>query len=77
MIPLLLYITKTFSVEEILMDFGYTYAPNLIHQGASVITVKFHQHMVTRKKGQKLYKLDAFIEVVGLPTTYGSSPKPI
>jgi hypothetical protein len=26
------------SVEETLMDFGYTYAPNLIHQGASVIT---------------------------------------
>jgi hypothetical protein len=28
----------TLSVEETLMDFGYTYAPNLIHQGASVIT---------------------------------------
>jgi hypothetical protein len=26
------------SVEEALMNFGYTYAPNLIHQGASVIT---------------------------------------
>jgi hypothetical protein len=26
------------SVEETLMNFGYTYAPNLIHQGASVIT---------------------------------------
>jgi hypothetical protein len=38
MIPLLLYLTTTFSVEETLMDFGYTYAPNLIHQGASVIT---------------------------------------
>jgi hypothetical protein len=37
-IPLLLYITTTFSVEETLMDFSYTYAPNLIHQGASVIT---------------------------------------
>jgi hypothetical protein len=37
-IPLLLYLTTTFSVEETLMDFGYTYAPNLIHQGASVIT---------------------------------------
>jgi hypothetical protein len=36
-IPLLLYLTTTFSVEETLMDFGYTYAPNLIHQGASVI----------------------------------------
>jgi hypothetical protein len=34
----LLYLTTTFSVEETLMDFGYTYAPNLIHQGASVIT---------------------------------------
>jgi hypothetical protein len=37
MIPLLLYLTTTFSVEETLMDFGYTYAPNLIHQGASII----------------------------------------
>jgi predicted glycosyltransferase len=26
------------SVEETLMNFGYMYAPNLIHQGASVIT---------------------------------------
>jgi hypothetical protein len=38
MIPLLLYLTTTFSVEETLIDFGYTYAPKLIHQGASVIT---------------------------------------
>jgi hypothetical protein len=38
MIPLLLYLTPTFSVEETLIDFSYTYAPNLIHQGASVIT---------------------------------------
>jgi hypothetical protein len=37
-VPLLLSLTTTFSVEETLMDFGYTYAPNLIHQGASVIT---------------------------------------
>jgi hypothetical protein len=37
-ITLLLSLTTTFSVEETLMDFGYTYAPNLIHQGASVIT---------------------------------------
>jgi hypothetical protein len=37
-VPLLLSLTKTFSVEETLMDFGYTYAPNLIHQRASVIT---------------------------------------
>jgi hypothetical protein len=37
-IPLLLSLTKTLSVEETLMDFNYTYAPNLIHQGASVIT---------------------------------------
>jgi hypothetical protein len=37
-IPLFLSLTTTFSVEETLMDFGYTYAPNLIHQGASVIT---------------------------------------
>ena len=26
------------SVEETLMYFGYTYAPNLTHQGASIIT---------------------------------------
>jgi hypothetical protein len=34
----LLSFTTTVSVEETLMDFGYTSAPNLIHQGASVIT---------------------------------------
>jgi hypothetical protein len=28
----------TLSVEETLIDFDYTYAPNLIHQGASIIT---------------------------------------
>jgi hypothetical protein len=37
-IPLFLSLTTTFSVEEKLTDFGYTYAPNLIHHGASVIT---------------------------------------
>jgi hypothetical protein len=37
-VPLLLSLTTTFSVEETLMDFGYTFAPNFIHQGASVIT---------------------------------------
>jgi hypothetical protein len=37
-VPLLLSLTTTFSVEETLMDFCYAYAPNLIHQGASVIT---------------------------------------
>ena len=37
-VPLLLSLTKKFSVEETLMDFGYTYSPNLIHQGAYVIT---------------------------------------
>jgi hypothetical protein len=37
-VPLFLSLTTPFSVEETLMDFGYTYAPNLIHQGASVIT---------------------------------------
>jgi hypothetical protein len=37
-VPLLLSLTTPFSVKETLMDFGYTYAPNLIHQGASVIT---------------------------------------
>jgi hypothetical protein len=38
LIPLLLSLTTTFLVEETLMDFSYTYAPILIHQGASVIT---------------------------------------
>jgi hypothetical protein len=33
-----LFITMALSVEETLMYFGYTYAPNLTHQGASVIT---------------------------------------
>jgi hypothetical protein len=33
-----LFLTMVLSVEETLMNFGYTYAPNLIHQGASVIT---------------------------------------
>ena len=33
-----LFITMVLSVEETLMYFGYTYAPNLTHQGASVIT---------------------------------------
>jgi hypothetical protein len=37
-IPLFLSLKTTLSVEETLMDFSYTYAPNLIHQGASVIT---------------------------------------
>jgi hypothetical protein len=37
-VPLLLSLTTTFLAKETLMDFGYTYAPNLIHQGASVIT---------------------------------------
>jgi hypothetical protein len=38
MIPLLLSLITTLSVEETLMDFGYLYAPNLFHQGASIIT---------------------------------------
>jgi hypothetical protein len=38
MVSLLLSLTPSFSVKETLMNFGYTYAPNLIHQGASVIT---------------------------------------
>jgi hypothetical protein len=38
MIPLLLSLTTTFSVEKTMTYFGYTYAPNLIHQGVSVIT---------------------------------------
>jgi len=33
-----LFLTIVISVEETLMNFSYTYAPNLIHQGASVIT---------------------------------------
>jgi hypothetical protein len=37
-VPLLLSLTTTFSIKETLMDFGYMYAPNLVHQGASVIT---------------------------------------
>jgi hypothetical protein len=36
--PLLLSLTTALSVEETLMDFGYMYAPNLIHQRASIIT---------------------------------------
>jgi hypothetical protein len=32
------------TVEETLMDFGYTFAPNLIHQGASVITEILSTH---------------------------------
>jgi hypothetical protein len=36
-LSLSLFITMVLSVEETLMNFGYTYAPNLIHQGASVI----------------------------------------
>jgi hypothetical protein len=35
---LALFITMVFSVEETFMYFGYMYAPNLTHQGASVIT---------------------------------------
>jgi hypothetical protein len=37
-LSLSLFLTTTLLVEETLMNFGYTYAPNLIHQGASVIT---------------------------------------
>jgi hypothetical protein len=37
-LSLSLFLTMVLSVEETLMNFGYTYAPNLIHQGASVIT---------------------------------------
>jgi hypothetical protein len=36
--PTTLFLTQVLSVEETLMNFGYTYAPSLIHQGASVIT---------------------------------------
>jgi hypothetical protein len=37
-VSLMLSLTTPFSVKETLMDFGYTYAPNLIHQGAFFIT---------------------------------------
>jgi hypothetical protein len=37
-LSLSLFLTMVLSVEETLMNFGYPYAPNLIHQGASVIT---------------------------------------
>jgi hypothetical protein len=37
-LSLSLFLTMTLSVEETLINFGYTYAPNLIHQGAFVIT---------------------------------------
>jgi hypothetical protein len=37
-LSLSLFLTTVLSVEEKLMNFGYPYAPNLIHQGASVIT---------------------------------------
>jgi hypothetical protein len=37
-LSLSLFLTMLLSVEETLMNFGYPYAPNLIHQGASVIT---------------------------------------
>jgi hypothetical protein len=37
-LSLSLFLTMALSVEETLMNFGYTYAPNLIHQGASFIT---------------------------------------
>jgi hypothetical protein len=46
MVPLLLSLTTPFSVKETLMDFGYTYAPNLIHQGTFVIT-EICPHMAT------------------------------
>jgi hypothetical protein len=42
--PTIALLTTTFSVEETLMYFGYTYAPNLIHQGASVITEILSTH---------------------------------
>jgi hypothetical protein len=36
--PQTLYLTKVLSVEETLIYFSSTYAPNLIHQGASLIS---------------------------------------
>jgi hypothetical protein len=38
LLSLSLFLTMVLSIEETLMNFGYMYAPNLIHQGASVIT---------------------------------------
>jgi hypothetical protein len=35
-----LFYTMTSQEKETMMYFGYTYAPNLTHQGASVITKK-------------------------------------
>jgi hypothetical protein len=35
--PTIVLSYKITLVEETSMDFGYTYSPNLIHQGASVI----------------------------------------
>jgi hypothetical protein len=37
-LSLSLFHTTVLSVEETLMNFSYPYAPNLIHQGASIIT---------------------------------------
>jgi hypothetical protein len=37
-LSLSLFLTMVLSVEETLMNFGYLYVPNLIHQGAFVIT---------------------------------------
>jgi hypothetical protein len=37
-LSLSLFLTIVLSIKETLMNFCYTYAPNLIHQGASVIT---------------------------------------
>jgi hypothetical protein len=33
-----LFLIMVLSIEETLMYFGYTYAPNLTHQGASITT---------------------------------------
>ena len=38
LLSLSLFLTMALSVEETLMNFSYPYAPNLIHQGASIIT---------------------------------------
>jgi hypothetical protein len=45
-LSLFLSLTTTLLVEETLMNFGYTYSPNLIHQG-HLLSLKFRLQMVT------------------------------
>ena len=43
-LPTTLFLTKVLSVEETLMYFGYTYAPNLIHQGG----IYYHSNFIRK-----------------------------